>query len=196
MKSRQSACKFLLAVLFVACATSAFAQGTTWTVDPVHTQATFQVKHLSMSNVRGALSNITGSVVWDPKDITKDSVVATLDAKTINTGSDYRDKYLKGEDFFNTDKYPTLAFRSTSVKKAGAGFKVTGDLTLAGVMRSVVLDVEGPAIPQRGQQGGLVSALSATTTIKRADFNFGTKYPNTMVSDEIKITIDLEMGQK
>ena len=188
--------RFLLTVVLAACGSSAFAQGTTWTIDPVHTQATFQVKHLSMSNIRGGLSNITGSVVWDPKDITKDSVNATLDAKTINTGSDYRDKYLKGEDFFNTDKYPTLTFRSTSVKKAGAGFKVTGDLTLAGVTRSVVLDVEGPAAPQKGPEGGLVSALSATTTIKRADFNFGSKYPNAMVSDEVKITIDLEMGQK
>ena len=187
---------FLLTVVLAACGSSAFAQGITWTIDPVHTQATFQVKHLSMSNIRGGLSNITGSVVWDPKDITKDSVNATLDAKTINTGSDYRDKYLKGEDFFNTDKYPTLTFRSTSVKKAGAGFNVTGDLTLAGVTRSVVLDVEGPAAPQKGPEGGFVSALSATTTIKRADFNFGTKYPNAMVSDEVKITIDLEMGQK
>ena len=187
---------YLLTVVLAACGSSAFAQGITWTIDPVHTQATFQVKHLSMSNIRGGLSNITGSVVWDPKDVTKDSVNATLDAKTINTGSDYRDKYLKGEDFFNTDKYPTLTFRSTSVKKAGAGFKVTGDLTLAGVTRSVVLDVEGPAAPQKGPEGGLVSGLSATTTIKRADFNFGTKYPNAMVSDEIKITIDLEMGQK
>lgn len=187
---------FLLTVVLAACGSSTFAQGITWTIDPVHTQATFQVKHLSMSNIRGGLSNITGSVVWDPKDVTKDSVNATLNAKTINTGSDYRDKYLKGEDFFNTDKYPTLTFRSTSVKKAGAGFKVTGDLTLAGVTRSVVLDVEGPAAPQKGPEGGLVSGLSATTTIKRADFNFGTKYPNAMVSDEIKITIDLEMGQK
>ena len=187
---------FLLTVVLAACGSSTFAQGITWTIDPVHTQATFQVKHLSMSNIRGGLSNITGSVVWDPKDVTKDSVNATLNAKTINTGSDYRDKYLKGEDFFNTDKYPTLTFRSTSVKKAGAGFKVTGDLTLAGVTRSVVLDVEGPAAPQKGPEGGLVSGLSATTTIKRADFNFGTKYPNAMVSDEIKITIDLEMEQK
>ena len=67
---------------------------------------------------------------------------------------------------------------------------------MAGVTRSVVLDVEGPAAPQKGPEGGLVSGLSATTTIKRADFNFGTKYPNAMVSDEVKITIDLEMGQK
>ena len=196
MKLYPSTRFFLLTVVFAACGTSVFAQGTNWTIDTLHTQATFQVKHLSMSNIRGGLSNITGTVVWDPKDVTKDSVNDTLDAKTINTGSDYRDKYLKGEDFFNTDKYPTLTFRSTSVKKAGAGFKVTGDLTLAGVTRSVVLDVEGPAAPQKGPEGGLVSALSATTTIKRADFNFGTKYPNAMVSDEVKITIDLEMGQK
>lgn len=95
MKFYPSTRFFLVAVLFAACCRSAFAQGTNWTIDTIHTQATFQVKHLWMSNIRGGLSNITGSVVWDPKDVFKDTVHATLDAKTINTGSDYRDKYYR-----------------------------------------------------------------------------------------------------
>jgi len=174
----------------------ASAQNTTWTIDPNHTQATFEVRHMSLSNVRGAISNVTGTVVWDPNDPSKDSVHAVLSANTIDSGSAYRDKDIKGVDFFNVEKFPTFTFKSTSVKAFGKGLKVTGDLTLAGVTRSVVLDVTGPATPQKGMQGGLVTGMQATTTIKRTDFNIGTKYPNAVVSDEVKITIDIEMGQK
>ena len=175
---------------------AASAQNTTWTIDPVHSQADFEVRHMSVSNVRGAITNITGTVIWDPKDPSKNSVNAVLSATTINSGSDYRDKDVKGADFFNVEKYPTLTFKSTSVKASGKGFKVTGDLTMAGVTRSVVLDVTGPSSPQKGMQGGIVTGLEATTTVKRTDFNLGTKYPNAVVSDEVKLTIDVEMDQK
>ena len=175
---------------------AALAQNTTWTIDPVHSQADFEVRHMSVSNVRGAITNVTGTVIWDPKDSSKDSVNAVLSATTINSGSDYRDKDVKGADFFNVEKYPTLTFKSTSVKASEKGFKVTGDLTMAGVTRSVVLDVTGPSAPQKGMQGGLASGLEATTTVKRTDFNLGTKYPNAVVSDEVKLTIDVEMDQK
>lgn len=186
----------MIFALFAASTLSASGQSNTWSIDPVHTQATFEARHLSMTNVRGGISKVTGTVTWDPKDPSKDSVNAVLSPATINTGSDYRDQYLKGGDFFNVEKFPTLIFKSTSVAASATGLKVTGNLTLAGVTRSVVLDVTGPAAPQKGMEGGLVSGLEATTTIKRTDFNFGSKYPNAMVSDEVKITIDLEMGQK
>jgi len=190
--------KFLAAIfaLFAASALSAIAQSNTWSIDPVHTQATFEAKHLSMTNVRGGISKVTGTVIWDTKDPSKDRVNAVLIPATINTGSDYRDNYLKGGDFFNVEKFPTMTFKSTSVTASGASLKVIGDLTLAGVTKSVTLDVTGPATPQKGMEGGLVSGIEATTTIKRTDFNFGSKYPNAMVSDEVKITIDLEMAQK
>lgn len=186
----------MIFALFAASTLSASGQSNTWSIDPVHTQATFEARHLSMTNVRGGISKVTGTVTWDPKDPSKDSVNAVLSPATINTGSDYRDQYLKGGDFFNVEKFPTLIFKSTSVAASATGLKVTGNLTLAGVTRSVVLDATGPAAPQKGMEGGLVSGLEATTTIKRTDFNFGSKYPNAMVSDEVKITIDLEMGQK
>jgi polyisoprenoid-binding protein YceI len=190
--------KFLTAIfaLLSASAPSAFGQSNTWSIDPVHTQATFEARHLSMTNVRGGISKVTGTVIWDTKDPSKDRVDAVLSPSTINTGSDYRDQYLKGGDFFNTEKFPTMTFKSTSVIVSNTGLKVIGDLTLAGVTKSVALDVTGPAAPQKGMEGGLVTGLEATTTIKRTDFNFGSKYPNAMVSDEVKITIDLEMTQK
>ena len=177
-------------------ALSAVAQTSTWIIDPVHSQSNFEVRHLSVSNARGSITNITGTVVWDPRDPSKDSVNAVLDATTINSGSAYRDKDIKSDAFFNTEKFPTLTFHSTSVKRDGKGLKVAGELTLAGVTRPVVLDVDGPATPHKGMQEGLVSGLEATTTIKRTDFNFGSKYPDAVVGEDVKITIDIELEQK
>ena len=173
----------------------ALAQQSTWTIDPVHTQATFQARHLSITTIRGSISKVAGTVEWVPNDPSHDSVVATLEVKTVNTANDYRDKTLKGEDFFNVSKYPRIVFKSTAVKKSVTGYEVLGNLTIAGVTRPVVLEAESPAAPQKGMEGETVTGLSATTTIKRSDFNFGAKYSNTLLSDEIKITIDLELHQ-
>lgn len=186
----------ILAMIGTTLSLPAIAQNNTWIIDPVHTQATFQARHLTVANVRGSISNVTGTVVWDLNNPSRDSVAATLDVNTINTASDYRDKTIKGEDFFNVAKYPKMTFKSTSVQRSGNGHQVLGDLTIAGVTKQVTLDVDGPSAPQKGMQGETVSGLSATTSIKRADFNFGSKYPNGVVSDEIKITIDLEMNQR
>lgn len=182
-------------VLTTMLAVPAWGQKNTWTIDPVHTQATFQARHLSITTIRGAISNVTGTVEWDPNDPSKDSVVATLDVKTVNTANDYRDRTIKGEDFFNVSKYPRITFKSTSVKRSGNGYEVFGNLTIAGVTRAVILEAENPATPQKGMEGEPVTGLSATTTIKRSDFSFGTKYSNSIFSDEIKITIDLELHQ-
>jgi polyisoprenoid-binding protein YceI len=173
----------------------ASAQTNTWTIDPVHTQATFQARHLSITTIRGSISKVAGTVEWVPDDPSHDSVVATLEVKTVNTANDYRDKTLKGEDFFNVSKYPRIVFKSTAVKKSGNGYEVLGNLTIAGVTRPVILVAESPAVPQKGMEGETVTGLSATTTIKRSDFNFGSKYSNSLLSDEVKITIDLELHQ-
>ncbi len=174
----------------------ALAQSSTWTIDPNHSQATFVVKHMAVTNVRGAISNIKGTVTWDPKDPSKDNVEAVLDTTTIDTQSAYRDKDVKGPDFFNIEKCPTMTFKSTSVKRAGKGLKIFGDLTLAGVTKPVVLEATEPSAPQKGMQGGLLSGIEATTSIKRSDFAFAAKYPGAVVGDDIHITIDVEMDQK
>ena len=186
----------MLVVMSGMLAIPVFGQKNTWTIDPVHTQATFQARHLSVTTIRGSVSNVTGTVEWFPNDPSRDSVVATLDMNTANSANDYRDKTLKGEDFFNVSKYPRITFKSTSVKKAANGYEVFGNLTIAGVTRPVILEAENPAAPQKGMEGDTVTGLSATTTIKRSDFNFGAKYPSSLLSDEVKITIDLELSQK
>jgi polyisoprenoid-binding protein YceI len=116
---------------------------------------------------------------------------------TLSTQADARDKHLKSPDFFDVAKYPTMHFQSTSVSRGGDGkLKVAGNLTMAGVTKPVVLDVDGPVPPQKGMKGGLVSGFSASTTIKRADFNLGSKFGAPMLGDEVKITIDIEMGKE
>lgn len=185
----------LLLVISAMIAVPASAQKTTWTIDPVHTQATFQARHLSITTIRGSMSSVAGTVEWFPNDPARDTIEATLDVKTVNTANDYRDKTLKGEDFFNVSKYPRIIFKSTSVKKSDSGYEVLGNLTIAGVTRPVVLAAENPAAPRKGMEGDTVTGLSATTTIKRSDFKFGAKYSETLLSDEIKITIDLELHQ-
>jgi polyisoprenoid-binding protein YceI len=177
-------------------ATAAFAQTSTWNIDPAHSQSNFEIRHMGVSNVRGSISNISGKVEWDEKDVHKSSVVADIDVNTINTTVAARDNHLKSPDFFNVAQYPKMHFESTKVEGAVGHLKVYGNLTLAGVTKPVILDVDGPVPPQKGMKGGLVSGFSASTTIKRADFNFGPKFAPPMLGDEVKITIDVEMDKQ
>jgi polyisoprenoid-binding protein YceI len=174
---------------------SAFAQSSTWTIDKNHSQVNFAIKHAMVSTVRGSLSGVTGSVVWDDKDPSKSSVEATIDATTVSTNNDARDKHLKSPDFFNVEKFPTLTFKSTSVTSSGGKLQVVGDLTLAGVTKSVTLTVDGPTAPVKGQGGKLVTGFSATGTLKRTDFNFGSKFGGTALGDDVQFTIDVEASK-
>jgi polyisoprenoid-binding protein YceI len=171
---------------------SALAQSATWTIDHNHSQANFAIKHALVSTVRGSLSGVTGSVVWDDKDPSKSSVEATIDAATVSTNNDARDKHLKSPDFFNVEKFPTLTFKSTSVTSSGGKLQVVGDLTLAGVTKSVTLTVDGPTAPVKGQGGKMVTGFSATGTLKRTDFNFGSKFGSSALGDDVQFTIDIE----
>jgi polyisoprenoid-binding protein YceI len=192
MKSRLTA----LAASALLVTGIAAAQTSTWTIDPAHSQSNFEIRHLGVSNVRGSISKIAGKVEWDEKNPSKSSVVADLDATTINTTMDARDTHLKSPDFFNVAQYPTIHFQSTKVTGAAGHLKVEGNLTLAGVTKPVILDVDGPVPPQKNQKGNLISGFEATTVIKRADFNFGPKFAPPMLGDEVKITIDVEMDKQ
>jgi len=146
-----------------------------------------------ISTVRGEFTKTEGSVTIDPADVTKSSVEATIDAASVNTRDEKRDGHLKSPDFFDVAKFPKITFKSTKVEKAGEGkLKVTGDLTLHGVTKAVVLDVTGPSAEVKDPYGALRRGLSATTTINRKDF--GVSYgPDAVVSDAVAITIDAEL---
>ena len=144
---------------------------------------------------------MTGTIVWDDQDVSKSSVDVTIDAKTVNTGEEKRDQDLRSANFFEVDKYPTLTFKSKKVESAGAGkLKVTGDLTMHGVTKEVVLEVEGPSAAVKDPWGNTRSAAGATTKLNRQDFgvkwNANLDGGGVVVSDTVTITIDLEMTKQ
>jgi polyisoprenoid-binding protein YceI len=175
----------------------AMAQAVQYEIDPVHSSAQFSVRHLMISNVRGQFEKVAGTVVYDPKNPQASSVEATIDATSINTHEPRRDDDLKSSNFFDVAKFPTLTFKSTKVEPAGEGkLRVTGDLTLHGVTKEVVLDVEGPS-PEVTMGPSIRSGASATTRINRRDFglmwNRVLEGGGAVVGDEVKITLEIEM---
>ena len=187
--------------LAAALSLPAAAATSTWQIDPNHSAAQFAVRHLAISTVRGAFTKVSGSIQFDDKDIAKSSVEVTIDAASVDTRVADRDKDLRSDHFFEVEKYPTLTFKSTKVEQAEVGkLKVTGDLTIHGVTKQVVLDVEGPTAPAKDPWGNQRVAASATTKINRQDF--GVKWNAKMdnggwvVGDDVAITIDVEMVQK
>jgi len=177
------------------------AATSTWQIDPNHSAAQFAVRHLAISTVRGAFTKVSGTVQVDDKDISKSSVEVTIDAASVDTRVPDRDKDLRSDRFFEVEKYPTLTFKSTKVEQVEAGkLKVTGDLTIHGVTKQVVLDVEGPTAPVKDPWGNQRAAANATTKINRQDF--GVKWNAKMdnggwvVGDDVAITIDVELVQK
>ena len=161
-------------------------------IDGSHSQASFTVKHLLISNVRGEFGKTEGVVVLDEADPSKSKVEATIDVASVNTRDEKRDAHLKNADFFDVAKFPTITFKSTKVEKSAEGLKVTGDLTMKGVTKSVVLDVAGPTAEVKDPWGNAKRGASATTTINRKDF--GVSYgPDAIVSDLVKIQIDVEL---
>jgi polyisoprenoid-binding protein YceI len=171
----------------------ALAQTSTWTIDPAHSEVDFTVRHMSVSNVHGRFGNLAGKILLNEADMTKSSVQLTIGVATVDTGVPMRDADLKSANFFDTANFPGASFTSTSVEKNGGNLKVTGNLTLHGITKPVVLDVEGPSGPMPGMDHKPHSGYSATTTISRTAFGIGPKFPAAMVGDEIKLTIDLEV---
>lgn len=168
-----------------------------FSVDATHSSANFSVRHMMVSNVKGDFAGVSGKIVWDG-DPTTASVEATIDVSTIDTGVDKRDEHLRSADFFDVAKHPTMTFKSRKAEAAGAGkLKVTGDLTMHGVTREVVLDVEGPTGEFKNPWGKIVIGASASTTVKRSDFgltwNKALETGGVVVGDDVKIAIELEL---
>ena len=163
-----------------------------WNIDTTHAQANFAARHMMITTVRGSFNKITGTINFDPANPSAASVEAIIDTTTMSsTGNDQRDGHLKSPDFLDIEKYPTITFQSKKVEAAGVGkLKVTGDLTMHGVTKEVVLDVDGPAIPA-DSQGGPRMGASATTKINRQDY--GINGAPGVAGDEITITLDIEM---
>ncbi len=173
----------------------AYAQTSTWAIDPAHSSVNFEVVHMGVSHVHGAFGNVKGTVTLDGKDITRSSVAATIDTTTVSTGVVQRDTHLKTDAFFNIAKYPVMTFKSTSLTSSGGKLRLIGDLTINGVTRSVTLDLDGPTPPQT-MQGKTVSGFSASGAIKRSDYGFGAKFPPPLIGDDVKFTVDVEIDKQ
>jgi polyisoprenoid-binding protein YceI len=170
---------------------------TTWNIDPVHSNAQFKVKHMMISNVKGEFTGVTGTLKYDKENLASSQVEASIDASTISTSEAQRDAHLKSADFFDVEKFPKLTFKSTRVTKKGEGeLAVAGDLTIHGVTKSVVFDVEGPSDPMKDPWGNTRVGLSATTKISRKDFgltwNAALETGGILVGDEVTITLEVQ----
>ncbi len=176
--------------------TDTAARTTTWTIDPVHTAVEFAVKHMMFATARGRFTEVSGTFTLDNEAIENSTVNVEIDAQSVTTNDEKRDGHLRSADFFDVENFPTLTFQSTKVERASSNnYKVTGDLTIRGVTRPAVLDVEvhGEGVNPWGQK---VLGAAATTKVNRKDFglnwNAALESGGVLVSDEVKIAIDLE----
>jgi polyisoprenoid-binding protein YceI len=183
---------------FIALSLPVFALATTWNIDPDHSSVGFKVRHLMVSNVKGTFDKHTGVVDINDKDITKSKVTVTIDTASVNTNVQKRDEHLRSGDFFDVEKFPTMTFVSKKVAKAGKGkLAVTGDLTLHGITKEVVLSVEGPSKESKDPWGNIRSGAAATAKINRKDFglvwNKALETGGVAVGEEITINLEIEM---
>jgi polyisoprenoid-binding protein YceI len=170
---------------------------TTWKIDPAHSSAHFVVRHMMITNVRGGFSGVQGTVVYDPADLSSSSVDVTIDVNSLSTGDANRDTHVKSAEFLDAEKYPTITFKSKSITRDGDGLKVKGDLTVHGVTKEVVLNVDGPTEEQKDPWGNIRIGASATTKIKRSDFgltwNAALETGGIMLGDDLKLEVDVSL---
>ena len=184
----------LITGILALAAPMALAQYSTWTSDPAHSEVDFTIRHGGVSNVHGRFGNVVATLVYNAADVTKSTITATIDVNTVDTGVSPRDGDLKSGNFIDVTKFPTATFTSTSVVKNGNTLTVSGNFTLHGVTKPIVLDVEGPSTPvENGMDHKPHSGFTATTTISRTAFGIGTNVPPALVGDEVKLTIEVEI---
>ncbi len=176
----------------LALALSAAAQTETWQLDPPHSAAQFSVKHMGISTIRGTFTKVSGTVQYDPADPAKSSIDVTIDPASVDSRVEMRDNDLRSDHFLDVQKYPTLTFKSKRIESAGAGkLKATGDLSIHGVTKEVVLNIDGPSQPMKDPRGKMHMGASASTTINRTEF--GMNGYQGMVGNDVTITIDVEL---
>lgn len=197
-KSTLASTAILAGALFTSI--SAFAQKSTYAIDPAHSQIDFGIKHMGISTVHGRFAIKDGLIELDPDNLPDSSVVATIDVASVDTGVAQRDTHLKSPDFFDTAKFPTATFKSTKIVRAGDGYDVTGDLNLHGVTKPVTLHLDSPSKEQIGMDKKPHRGFTATTTLHREDFGLnwnGTlSSGDAMLGDDVKMEFDIEAAHE
>jgi polyisoprenoid-binding protein YceI len=168
-----------------------------YTLDASHSSATFSVRHLMISNVRGEFQKLSGSAVYDPSKPAATKLEATIEVASINTREPQRDAHLKSADFFDAEKFPTITFVSKRATPKGDGLEVVGDLTIHGTTREVALEVSDITPEHKDPWGNLRIGATASTKIKRSDFgmtwNAALEAGGVLVGDEVKIHLEVEL---
>lgn len=189
----------LVTISALAVTAPAAANATTWEIDPVHTSVGFHVRHLMITTVQGRFKGVRGTVEMDDKSPEKLAINVEIDAASIDTANEKRDGHLRSADFFDVANHPKITFVSKSVKGGGKNkYKVTGDLTIRGVTKSVTLDVTvtGDA---KTPDGKPVRAAAAAAKVNRTDFGLKWNVPiegGILVGEDVTLAIDVELGKR
>jgi polyisoprenoid-binding protein YceI len=188
-------------IMLVLLALPILTHAATWQIDPDHSSFQFKIRHLTISNVKGEFTKAKGIVRTDDQDITKLAVDIAIEAASINTAHEKRDEHLKGPDFFDVAKYPTITFVSKKVIQVDTNrLKVIGDLTIHGVAKEITVDVEGPTPEVKDPWGNFRRGATGTSKISRRDF--GVTWNKTLdnggllVGDEVNIYLEVELVKK
>ena len=182
-------------------AQSTAVSAATYKVDPAHSCVDFRVRHLTIANLRGEFSGVSGTILFDPRNPANSKLEAEIDAASINTRDANRDRHLKAAEFLDVEKFPKIKFVSKKVSAAGKNhWKVAGDLTIHGVTMEVTLDVEGPTAEAKDPWGNVKVGALATTKINRKDFGLAWNVPletgGFLLGDEVTINLELELTKQ
>ncbi len=176
-----------------------------WTIDPTHSMIEFAVKHLGVSWVKGRFTKVEGKAQFDHDNPAKGSVEASIKTASIWTGDEGRDRHLRSADFFDAEHHPAITFKSTGIEKAGGQeYKISGNLTMRGVTRPVVLValfLGVRKIPSgEGKEPSVVAGVSAKTVLNRHDFNISWDMPSgegvTAVAGEVEVNLDIRLQKQ
>jgi polyisoprenoid-binding protein YceI len=172
-----------------------------YTIDPAHSGAGFRIRHLMVAYIRGGFGGVTGDVILDPTNPANTKIKASINATTLHTQDEKRDAHVKGKDFLETDKYPTITFVSKKVTPDGKDrWKIVGDLTLHGVTKEATLDVESAGVEAKDPWGNLRTGAEATAVIRRSDYDLKFNAPletgGVMLGDDVHVHLDIELIKK
>jgi polyisoprenoid-binding protein YceI len=186
--------KVTIIASLLALSATTFAQ--TWSADKAHSRLGYAVTHLTISESEGSFKSYEAKITSSKPDFSDATFDVSIDVNSINSDNEMRDKHLTGADFFDAEKYPTITFKSTSVKKVSAKeFKVTGDLTLHGVTKPVTLTAIYNGTITNPMSKKPTAGFTITGKFKRADFGFGANMPATMLGEEVSLKASGEFAK-
>ncbi len=188
--------KITLMLAVVALFSFTVVEQFSYTVDNAHSRLGFTIKHMGISDFNGNFGKFETKITTSKEDFSDAVVELTADVNTINTGNEMRDGHLKSADFFETEKFPTLTFKSTSFKLVkGKNYKIEGDLTMHGVTKKIILDALHYGNAENPQNKKVVAGFKVSGVVKRSEFGIGAGFPAPGLSDEVNLLADLELGR-